>query len=140
MGGGGGGRPYIDPPGGWCLVALVEELVAQLVRLEGLGWQAWQQPVQGADASLGGAGGRHQHSPPPGRPGLPCHLPNETISALPSSGPRGRPSDLIREMKLCWSLSCTIFSLFGIIYPRLDDKVLGAPNIAYLKDSLINFS
>lgn len=26
------------------------------------------------------------------------------------------------------------------LYPRLDDKVLGAPNIAYLKDSLINFS
>ena len=43
-------------------------------------------------------------------------------------------------MKLIWSLSYTIFYLFGLIYPRLDDKVLGAPNIAYLKDSLINFS
>ena len=100
-GGGGGGRPYIDPPGGWCLVALVEELVAQLVRLEGLGWQAWQQPVQGADASLGGAGGRHQQSPPLADQA--CLAFPQTISTLSSSCPRGRPSDLITEMKFCFS-------------------------------------
>ena len=96
MGGGGGGRPYIDPPGGWCLVALVEELVAQLVRLDLLGWQAWQQPVQGADASLGGAGGRHQQSPPladqaclailvDGKPSPHCLPPAHVVDHLISS-------------------------------------------------------
>ena len=35
----------------------------------------------------------------PGTPGLPCHLPNHLRNAfLPGS--HGRPSDLIREMKL----------------------------------------